>query len=136
MKWLFLLLLASCMIPNSEVSNITTTPVLEKQAEPLEAEVKLPQETPKEVLTISTNKTLQNITSKGEISCIDDCNYQCETSAQKACTQKERAGCRANCGETIENSACVQACTFLSRPDICKQQFEQFCKAQCVGECY
>ncbi len=135
MKWLllFLLLLVGCMRPQYAESNVAPTPLpQETKTEPLEPEIKLPQETE----VISVNDAVPPAVSKGEVPCIEDCNNRCEENAKIACMQTERAGCRASCGEIIEPSACVQACTFLSRPDICNQQFEQFCKAKCVGECY
>jgi hypothetical protein len=65
------------------------------------------------------------------------CKQNCEASAQNACTQEGRPQCKAGCGDIIEPSACVQACTYVPRqPQDCKRMFGDFCSAQCIGYCH
>jgi len=137
---LFLVFLISCTVQQSAVSNARTAPITQPATSPVQQtivpETKIPQDIPMQIVQPEpVVKQFENSTS-GKIPCMDDCQNNCGESAQIACTQKERAACRASCGEIIENSACVQACTFLSRPDVCKEQFEKFCSAQCARECY
>ena len=140
MNWLFfcLIFLISCStVQHAESPNVTTTPVslITPSFHNLEPEAKPLQDISVSIIQpVIVKPQLTN--SSGEIPCMDDCENRCAERAQQACTQKERAACRAECGDIIENSACVQACTYLTRPEICKQQFEQFCNAQCVKECY
>jgi hypothetical protein len=66
------------------------------------------------------------------------CEGNCAETAQNACTQDERSTCKAYCGDnpTIDPSACTQTCAYLGQPNVCKQQMEQFCSANCVGYCH
>jgi len=137
-----LVLIASCTVQQIESSNVATTPIPVPSTlvpEPnLSPEAKPPQDVSIPIVQpepIVAQFNLSNATP-GTIPCLDDCQNNCKETAHIACTQKERAACRASCGEIIANTACVQACTYLSRPDLCKQQFEKFCSAQCVRECY
>ena len=142
MRWtlLFLLVITACSTVEQASSPISTNPVSTPAPvqQTITPEAKLPQDIPIPIVQPepSVEVIKQNNAPPGKIPCMDDCQNRCDERAQIACTQKERAGCRASCGETIENSACVQACTFLSRPDVCKQQFEKFCGAQCASESY
>jgi len=68
-------------------------------------------------------------------SCIEACQQDCTAAAINSCKQRFRSECKARCGDIIDPSACTQACTYISQPQQCKTQFEQFCNAQCVGLC-
>ena len=134
----FKILLLALLVACSAVNEASTKPAVvnsytEKEAPILlETEEKVPPPVP-EVNDVVI-ETVQN--PPKVIGCTDDCNMRCEESAQNACTQKERFKCRALCGDIIAPSACTQACALLSQPSTCRQQFEQFCKAQCVNKCY
>lgn len=134
MKWaiLLLVLLISCAPAAQEIG---AKPVIQTQPEPpkpvpqpvLEPEVKAPQEVaPPQPVSIP------------EKTCNELCQENCGATAQNACTQKERSGCKAVCGDNpvIDPSACTQACTYITQPNSCKYQMEQFCSSQCVKQCH
>ena len=114
------------------MQEVVTKPVVSQQPEVpkpqpvLEPEAKAPQEVPPPALQPAPEKT-----------CKDVCEENCKATAQNSCTQKERSGCKAICGDnpTIDPSACTQACTYITQPNHCKLQMEQFCSANCVRQC-
>lgn len=145
MKWfvIALLFLISCAPATQEV---TTKPI--SNAEPvqqppkvvaqLEPQVKAPQEQTQQsvIQTLQPTETPKSNSSPGE-TCIELCQQNCESSAQNACTQEGRPQCKSGCGDIIEPSACVQACTYVPRqPQDCKRLFTDFCSARCVGYCH
>ncbi len=146
MKWAIfaLLLIISCAPAAQEV---TTKPVMEKQIEApkteqvLEPQVKAPQQITVVQTTPSPSPTPKIETKPAlspEENCIQECEENCKATAQNSCTQKGRADCKDICNDNpvIDPSACTQACTYLNQPNVCKQQMEQFCSAQCVGHCH
>lgn len=136
MKWnmLLLILLISCAPVSQEVSSkpvVQNQPEVPKPQPVLQPEVKAPVEVPP-VQTVSAPEPAP------EKSCNDICQENCKATAQNSCTQKERSGCKAICGDnpTIDPSACTQACSYLSQPNQCKLMMEQFCSTQCVKQCH
>ncbi len=145
MKWaiLALILLISCAPATQEV---VTKPVMDTQIEApqtepivpvLEPQIKAPQEIAVVQSTPSPSPKIETTLSPEE-ECIQDCEENCKATAQNSCTQSGRADCKDICNDNpvIDPSACTQACTYLNQPNVCKQQMEQFCSAQCVGYCH
>ncbi len=136
MKWtiLLLVLLISCAPVSQEVSS---KPVVAQQPEtPKPLPVLEPVKAPVEVPPVQpAAQPAPQLSPKEE--CIEMCQENCKATAQNSCTQKERSGCKDICGNnpTVDPSACTQACTYLSQPNQCKLQMEQFCSANCVRQC-
>jgi hypothetical protein len=143
MKWfvIALLILISCAPATQDV---TTKPIsnAEPQQSPkvvaqLESQVKAPQEQTQQSVIQTLQPTETPKSSSQPESCTELCAQNCESSAQNACTQESRPQCKAGCGDIIEPSACVQACTYAPRqPQDCKRLFTEFCTARCVGYCH
>ena len=142
MKWhlLALLILISCA-PIAQ--DVVTKPKMEQQIEAprtepvLEPQIKVPQEVEVPEIVEQPEPVQQPKLSPKE-ECIQNCENNCAATAQNACTQRERSKCRGMCNDNpaIDPSACTQACAFLHQPNVCKQQVEKFCSAQCVGYCH
>ncbi len=133
MKWaiLFLVILISCAPVSQEIG---AKPVVTQPEPPkpvplpvLEPEVKAPQEVAPPQPVIIRERT-----------CNELCEENCKSTAQNACTQKERSRCKDVCGDNlvIDPSACTQACTYITQPNQCKLQMERFCSANCVKQCH
>jgi len=138
MKWfsLLLVLLISCAptVVETESKPVAKETITAAEKEPvLEPQLKVPQETVQEEPIFEEPAEQQQLTLEQQ--CLSDCQDTCQKDAQLSCTQYQRSQCRANCGDIIDASACTQACTYLSQPQHCKKQFEQFCSAQCTGRC-
>ncbi len=138
MKWAIILLifLISCAPATQEVITkpiVEQQPVQPKTEQVLEPEIKAPVAEP----TPAKEPEPQPKLSPGE-ACAQDCEIKCHQTAQNSCTQAQRAQCREMCNDNpiIDPSACTQACSYLSQPNVCKQQMEQFCSAQCVAYCH
>ena len=139
MKWvlLVLLILISCAPATQEV---TTKPI--SNAEPQQSEKVVAQLEPQvKVVQAATETPQPTEIPKSDLSpqesCEELCQQNCESSAQNACTQEGRPQCKAGCGDIIEPSACVQACTYAPRqPQDCKRLFTEFCTSRCVGYCH
>lgn len=138
MKWAIaligLILLAAC---SPAVQQTSTAPAITKQAETTK-----PQETILEPEAKEPQQPVQDETAAEQVNeskvptdCKGFCEWECERNAHLACNQEERSQCKANCGATIDPSACSQACSFINQPAACKTQMESFCKNQCVAKC-
>jgi len=139
MKWtiLLLVLLISCAPVSQEVSS---KPVIAQQpeapkAQPVLEPVKAPVVPPVQPAPQPAAQPAPKLSPKEE--CNEMCQENCKATAQNSCTQKERSSCKDICGNnpTVDPSACTQACTYLSQPNQCKLQMEQFCSANCVRQC-
>ena len=143
MKWpiLVLIFLLSCAPATQEV---TTKPVTERQLEApktevvIEPQVKAPQQTVVEATPAPAPEIETKPSLSPEEECAQDCEENCKATAQNSCTQSGRSDCKDICNDNpvIDPSACTQTCTYLSQPNVCKQQMEQFCSAQCVAYCH
>ncbi len=146
MKWAIfaLLLIISCAPATQEV---ITKPVMDQQIEApktepvpvLEPQIKAPQQVAAIQATPTPSPKIEETPSLSpEEECIQDCEENCKATAQNSCTQSGRADCKDICNDNpvIDPSACTQSCTYLNQPNVCKQQMEQFCSAQCVGFCH
>ncbi len=67
--------------------------------------------------------------------CIENCNSDCEISADFACSKPSGTDCKAACGSIIDPSACSTACS-LRNANACEPKLMEFCSAQCVGKCH
>ena len=139
MKWtiLLLVLLISCAPVSQEVSS---KPVVQNQLAPkplpvLEPEIKVPVVPPVQPAAQPASQPAPKLSPKEE--CNEMCQENCKATAQNSCTQRERSPCKTICGNnpTVDPSACTQACSYLSQPNQCKLQMEQFCSANCVRQC-
>ncbi|HLF54978.1 MAG TPA: hypothetical protein VI612_04620 [Candidatus Nanoarchaeia archaeon] len=129
-----LIFLISCA---PAVQEVFTKPTSQEVKEvPVEAVIEPVKEEVKTEVDVQPTEPVQQL--RPEEQCVENCQTNCERSAQNACTQKERSGCKDICNDNpiIDPSACTQACTYLSQSNVCKQQMEQFCSAQCVGTCH
>jgi len=144
MKWpiLVLIFLISCAPATQEVM---TKPVMEKQIEApkpepiLEPQVKPAQAPAVQATTAPTPKIETKPSLSPEEACLQACEENCAATAQNSCTQSGRPDCKDICNDNpvIDPSACTQACTYVpNQANVCKQQMEQFCSAQCVGSCH
>lgn len=142
MKWIILalLILISCAPAVQEVTTkpiVDTKPIETKPVAPLEPQIKAPQEQP--IVTQPPQKTTP---PKSDLSleqqCIELCENNCAETAQNSCTQGERSTCKDYCDDNpaVDPSACSQSCTYINQPNVCKQQMEQFCSANCVAFCH
>ena len=147
MKWviLALLFLISCAPAAQEV---VTKPKMEQQAQPaeqpkpqpvLEPQVKAPQQV---VAPEPAKPPAPAPAPKPQLTpleeCVQDCEEKCAATAQNSCTQKERSQCKGMCDDNpvVDPAACSQACAYINQPNVCKQQMDQFCSANCVGYCH
>jgi len=137
---LLMLFLISCAPAAQEVTTkpiVESKPMVQPKIEALEPQVKAPQ-----VQITETQPPQKTTPPKSSLSleqqCIDLCENNCAETAQNSCTQSERSTCKDYCGDNpaVDPSACTQACSYLNQPNVCKQQMEQFCSANCVSFCH
>jgi hypothetical protein len=138
MKWVViaLLILISCTPATQEVTTRQINNAEPQQSQKVVAELE-PQAKAPQTATDTPQPTETPKSTSPPESCTELCAQNCESSAQNACTQESRPQCKAGCGDIIEPSACVQACTYAPRqPQDCKRLFTEFCTARCVGYCH
>lgn len=133
MKWVILALifLISCA---PAVQETVTKPVVQE-----EKVVVVPQPVVEPVIEAEkTPVIVQKAPEPVQKTCMQFCEDNCQATAQISCSQIERAKCRDACFDdpVIDDSACTQACSYLSQPNVCKSQMEQFCTANCVKVCH
>lgn len=141
MKWVIfaLLILISCAPAAQEITTkpvVETKPIAQPPTAPLEPQVKAPQEVQAVKATLAPTQPPTSLSPEED--CVELCETNCAATAQNACTQHERSTCKAHCTDnpTIDPSACTQTCAYIAQPNVCKQQMEQFCSAQCVSYCH
>jgi len=133
MKWAVLLIFLISCAP--VVQETVTKPVVEEK-------VVIPQPAVEPVVepVIEAEKTpvVQKEPEPVQKTCMQFCEDNCQATAQISCSQVERAKCRDICFDdpVIDDSACTQACAYLSQPNVCKSQMERFCTANCVKVCH